>query len=178
MDVNASGKDELSLDIQPARRDYVNMYRRQFWRALGLLVFVGAGLALWPVARAPQFRAELVVGSRPALLVLAGAYAGAWLFLAFTVEVLARSFAGYALRKSPEALRRQVLRLTPEGMHTGEQLVRWNKFSKAMETRSGFQLHLRDGRCMVLPRRQIASAGRIRQILKAHLGGNAKVRRA
>lgn len=176
MDVNASREHNLLLEVRPERRDYVNAYRRRFWRALALLVFVGAGLALFPVARAPAFRAELVRGSHAALAVLFGMYAGTWMFLAFMVELLARSFAGYALHKSREALQPYLLRFTPEGIYTRGRLAQWAEISKATENRSCFQLRLRDGRYLVLSHSQIASPADIRNMLRSHLGQRANLR--
>jgi hypothetical protein len=166
----------VSLQIRPERSDYTRAYRRRFWRSLGWLVICGAALALLPVMRAPAIRSELAAGTWEAVASAAIAYAGVALFLAFMVELLARSFARYALRKAPAALVPQVVTFTEEGMDTRGSHVGWSEFSRVVETGSAFQLQLRAGGFMLLPQRQIASSGEVRSILRKHLGKRARLR--
>jgi len=175
--MSPDAEQAVSVQVQVERNDYVRAYRRQFWRSLGWLVLFGAAIALLPVARAPAFRAELAKGALAALAVAGGAYIGVALFLAFMVEVLARSFSRYALRKSPAALEPHKVTFTSDGMHSQGTHVRWNEFSRAVETSSAFQLQLRTGPYLLLPRHQISSVVQIRRLLETNLGKGAKLRR-
>lgn len=172
------GGEAVSLRIHVERGDYTRAYRRHFWRSLGWLVIVGAALALLPMMRASAFRAELAAGRWDAAASAATAYLGAGLFLAFMVELLARSFARYAVRKSPAALEPIVVTFSEDGMHARGKHVRWSEFSRVIETRSAFQLQLHAGQYMLLPRRQIGSPADLRRILRAYLGSRAKLSRA
>lgn len=168
--------ETISLRIQPERSDYTRAYRRRFWRSLGWLVFAGAALPLLPIVRASALRAELAAGRWDAVASAAAVFLGVALFLAFMVELLARSFAGYALRKTPAALQPQMVTFKSDGMHAHGSHVRWSEFAGAEETRSAFLLELHAGQYMLLPRRQIGSATEIRRMLRKYLGGKARVR--
>jgi hypothetical protein len=174
----AEGGEAVSLRIQAERSDYTRAYRRQFWRSLGWLVVLGAGLALLPMMRASVFRAELAAGRWDAAASAAIAYLGAALFLAFMVELLARSFARYVLRKAPAALESHVLTFSKNGIDARGNHITWSEFSRVVETRSAFQLQLHTGQYMLLPRRQISSPAGLRRILREHLGTRAKLIRA
>ena len=170
-------EDVISVQVQVTRNDYVRAYRRQFWRSLGWLVAFAPAIALLPIARAPAFRAELASGAPAAVAVAVAIYAGVTVFLAFMVELLARSFSSYGLRKAPAALASRIVTFTKDGMHAPGSDVRWHEFSKAVETSSGFQLQLRAGPYMLLPRHQISSVPQIRQLLRTYLGHCAKIRK-
>lgn len=175
--MNPDAEQAVSVEVQVTRDDYMRAYRRRFWGSLGWLVLLGAAIALLPIARTPAFRAELAAGT-PAAFAAAGAVCiGVGLFLALMVEVLARSFSRYALRRSPAALQPQVVTFADDGVRAQGSHVPWNEFSGVVETRSAFQLQLRAGPYMLLPCRQISSVVQIRHLLKTHLGRSAKVRR-
>jgi hypothetical protein len=169
-------EDAISLEIQATSSDYMRAYRRRFWRSLGWVVFPGAALALLPIERASAFRAELSAGAPSAIAVATAAYTGVALFLAFMVELLARCFTRYALRKSPAALAPTLLTFTPEGLHAQGSHVAWHEFSSAVETTSAFQLQLRTGPYVLIPRRQVSSVLQIRRVLQTYLGKRARVR--
>ena len=177
MNPDTEQEHAVSVQVQVTRGDYMRAYRRRFWRSLGWLVLLGAAIALLPIGRAPAFRAELAAGTPAAFAVAGAVYIGVALFLALMVEVLARSFSRYALRKSPAALQPRVVTFTNDGMRAQGSHVRWNEFYRVVETRSVFQLQLRAGPYMLLPCCQISSVVQIRQLLKTHLGKSAKVRR-
>jgi hypothetical protein len=172
------GGEAVSLRIQAERGDYTRAYRRHFWRSLGWLVVLGAALALLPMMRASVFRAELAAGKWDAAISAAIAYLGVALFLAFMVELLARSFARYVLRKTPAALEPVVVTFADDGMHARGNHVPWSEFSQVVETRSAFQLQLHAGQYMLLPQRQIRSPADVRRILRKHLGSSAKLTHA
>lgn len=169
--------DTLSLEVHVTRGDYTRAFRRRFWRALGWIVFLGAALSWIPIWRAAALRSELAAGTPAAFVATFIAFAGAALFLTFMVELLARSFSRYALRKAPSALEPQVVTFNNQGMHARGIHVRWKDFAKAVETGSAFELQLRAGQYLLLPQRQISCADRLRALLRMHLGESAKVRR-
>jgi hypothetical protein len=169
-------EEPLSVRVQATRSDYVHAYRRQFWHALGWLLLLAPVIALLPVERTPAFRSELFAGLGAAIAVAAAACLGIALFLAFMIELLARSYSGYALRKSPAAFESRVLTFTENGMQAAGTHVRWNEFSKVVETSDAFELQLRAGQYVLLPQRQIPCAFQMRRMLRTHLGKSAKLR--
>jgi hypothetical protein len=169
-------REDISLAIRVSQADYTRAYRRRFWRSLGPLVFIGAALPILSIARAPTLRAELAAGSPGAITAALTVSIGIALFLAFVVELLARSFSRYALRKAPSALAPQAVAFTDDGICTNGTLMRWTELSKVVETKRDFQLQLRSGQYMLLPSNQIPSLGSIRLLLRTHLGKRARLR--
>ena len=177
---NTSAKN-FHLELQLTKRDYLRAYRRQFWRGLGLLVFLASCLSLFPIWRTPAFRHELQAGMPSAIRTAAAAYCVAAFFLAFTVELLARSYSSLVVRKTPLALAPQSLTFSSEGMQSQTRsisgLVRWKTFVKAIATSRAFQLYSSPTQYVLLPFDRFRSPEELRgfrQMLKQQLGNRAR----
>ncbi len=172
---------DFQLELQLTKRDYLRAYRRQFWRSLGLLVLLASCLPLLSMWRAPAFRHELQTGMPAAIRVAIAAYVVVALFLAFTVELLARSYSSLVVRKTPLALEPQSLTFSSEGMQSQTRsrsgLVHWKSFQKAIATGWAFQLYSSSTQYVLLPFRQFQSPEEVRgfrQMLKQQLGKRAR----
>jgi len=133
-----------------------------------------AGPAAW--ASTP-----LQSGAMAALGTAIGIYLATALFLAFGVEVCARSFSSHAIRKTPLALERRSLTFSAEGMESvspsSSGRIQWNAFQKIVETPWAFQLYLGPRQYILLPCDRLQSAlerDLLRKLFKLNLGDRAK----
>jgi hypothetical protein len=183
-DGNSRPQHTISCVVRLTRSDYSRAYRRQFWRTLWWLVVIAPLVSLLPVIRASEFRHELQTGTYSAIGVALALYVAVALFLAFGVEVCARSFSSHAIRKIPLALEPRTLTFSEQGLDSvnsaSSSRIQWPAFQKAIETPWAFQLYLSPRRYVLLPCDRLKSMqerDQLRRLFKLHLGDRARFRK-